>query len=763
VTLWDLLGWVPERIPGSVPVLGVGDRDYLACVPQLSRRETEVAKLVANGLTNRQIAERLFLSERTAEYHVEQIRNKLGFHSRAEIATWLAGQSPAAPPPSNLPALLTTFIGRAREIAAVRTLLGRTRLVTITGAPGTGKTRLSLELAAHLRFDFRDGIWFVNLQGLTDRHLVASEVAATLGVSDPARDLTGKQLLVLLDNCEHLVSGCAHFAQEVLGACPEVRLLATSRQPLHVLGEGVWQLEPLPGPDAAELFLERARLAAPEVDLAAVDPTLLESICGDLDGIPLAIELAAARTRVMSLADIRERLKLRFSLLTSVNDSLGERQGTLESTVAWSYNLLSDKEQLLFRRLGVFAGAFFLESASAVVADSHLLAGELPELIDRLVDRSIVIAERAPDRKTRYRLLVTLRDYGRDRLRDEGALERLRGLHGQYYRHLAEEAGAELQGPRQVTWLKRLEDELDEIRAAIEWGLAADHEAALVIAGELGWFWGLRGRVNEGRRALAAALPLAPQRTLMRGRALIAAGWLARLQGDLVAGPAFHAESVDILRALDDPVQLAMALVWNAESGMGTGDWITARAGLQEAVELVEPRGPSEPLAYGLLELAMADVHDGLLRSAHQHAAEATVMHSTLSNRRGVAMGHLATAYVEHLEGNGGAAWTALSVCIRTLREVEAIGDLSLPFTLAVVVMVSSGGPMAKAVTLGGAAAALDIVSGRQAMYTNLMWSPELPAALSSARNQLGAEAYEAAWQAGLRMTADEAVAYALG
>jgi predicted ATPase/DNA-binding CsgD family transcriptional regulator len=732
-------------------------------MPQLSRRETEVAQLVAEGMTNRQIAERLFISERTAEYHVEQIRNKLGFHTRSEISTWLTGQRSAAPPPSNLPTPLTTFIGRAREIAAVRSLLGQTRMVTITGAPGTGKTRLSLEIASRLRSDFRDGIWFVNLQGLTDRHLVANEVAATLGVSDLTRDLASKQLLVLLDNCEHVVSGCAHLAGEVLSACLEVRLIATSRQPLHVPGEGVWQLEPLPGPDAGELFLDRARMAAPEVDLTAVDPTVIESICGDLDSIPLAIELAAARTRVMSLSDIRERLKQRFSLLTGANEFVGERQRTLEGAVAWSYNLLSDREQLLFRRLGVFAGAFFLESASAVVADLELPAEEPPALMDRLVDRSIVIAERAPDRKTRYRLLVTLRDYARERLRDEGALERLRDLHGRHYRHLAEEAGAELQGPRQVAWLKRLEDELDEMRAAIEWGLIADHEAALVIAGELCWFWGLRGRVDEGRRALAAALPLAPQRTRMRGRALIAAGWLARLQGDNVVGAAFHAESVDILREFDDPVELATALVWNAEAASNTGDWITARAGWQEAIALVEPAGPSEPLAYALLELALADVHGGLLRSAHQRAAKAMAIHSELGNPRGLALGHLTTAHIEHLEGNSAAAWTSLSVCIRTMRDAEAIGDLSWPLTLAAVMIVAAGGPMAKAVTLAGAATALGTASGRPAVGDVLDWIVNLAPALDAARARLGPRAYEVAWEEGLGMTPDEAVAYALG
>ena len=728
---------------------------------ELSRREGEVADLVTDGLTNRQIAQRLHLSERTAEYHVEQIRNKLGFHTRAEIAAWRSGQR-AVPPPSNLPAQLTSFIGRAREIAAVRRLLARTRLVTITGAPGTGKTRLSLEVAGRIRADFRDGIWFVSLRGLTDRDLVGSEVAATLGISDVARDLTTKELVIVLDNCEHVVSGCARFAQQVLSVCPEVRLLATSRQPLHVPGEGVWPLEPLPVADAGELFLDRARLAAADVDLATVDSTVLESICGDLDCIPLAIELAAARTRVMSLADLRTRLKQRAGLLTGAPELAGEGQPALQSTVAWSYDLLVDREQLLFRRLGIFAGAFFLESAGAVVSDSDMPAEQLPQLIDHLVDRSLVIAERAPNRKTRYRLLVILRDYGRQRLRDEGVLERVQALHGSHYRHLAEQAGAEIEGPRQAMWLKRLEDELDEFRAAIEWGLIADHEAALVIAGELCWFWGLRGRVSEGRRALAAALALAPQKTRMRGRALIAAGWLARLQGEFIAGAAFHAESVEILRELDDPIQLGIALVWNAEAVMSTGDWLAARAGWQEAIVLVEPRGPSEPLAYALLWLGTADAMDRRLGSARQHTARAMAVHSELGNSRGIALCELNSAYIEHLEGNIAAAWTDLSACMRTLRDAEAVGDLSWPLALAAVIIVSDGGPMAKSVTLGGAVTALDIASGRALGNALFPSMADLPPALATARDEIGTVAYEAAWEKGLGMTADEAVAYAL-
>ena len=735
----------------------------VAHVPQLSQREIEVARLVAEGLTNRQIAERLFLSERTAEYHVEQIRNKLGFHARSEIARWVTSQRSARQLIGYLPSPLTTLIGRARETDGVIALLRRIRLVTIAGAPGVGKTRLSVEVADRLRSDFPDGVWFVDLQGISDQNLVAAELAGTLGTSDFVRDLARKRLLVLLDNCEHLISACSNLAEQVLGACPELRLLATSRQPLHAKGEAVWQLEPLPRREATELFLDRARLAAPDIDLATADQSVLESICTELDGIPLAIELAAARTRVMSLADIRERLQHRFSLLKGDNAS-GGRQSTLESAVAWSYELLSGKEQLLFRRLGTFAGTFLLESAIAIVSDSELPAEDLPELVDRLVDRSIVIAERDPNRQTGYRLLVTLREYARDRIRREGALERLRQLHARYYRHLAEQAGAELQGPRQSSWHGRIEAELDEIRAALEWSLVADPETAVAITGELVWFWGLRGRVDEGRKALTAALTVAPQRTVARARALIGAGWLARQQGAFTVGATFHAESVDILREFDDPIELGQALVWNAEAASSLGDWVAARAGWQEAIDLVQSAGPSEPLANALLELAYADARDGLLPSARQRAAQALEMHIQLGNPRGAAMGQVVAAYVEHLDGNSVGAWNGLTASLRMMLAAAAIADLRGPLSLAVVLIVSAGGPMAKAVTVGGAAAAARIASGLSLEYGS--WpveSSHLEVSLDIARKKLGQEKFGAAWQEGLGMSTEQAVALALG
>ena len=723
-------------------------------MPPLSRRETEVARLVGEGLTNRQIAERLFVSERTAEYHVEQIRNKLGYHTRAEIARWVVAQTPAEPGLGRLPLQLTTFIGRARELAAIDSLLGQTRLVTITGAAGTGKTRLALEVASRVSRDYEHGAWFVDLQSLEDGDLLVPEVAAALEVAELDRDLATSRRLVVLDNCEQIAAACQELVRRILSTSPGLKVLATSREPLHVLGEGVWALQPLSSAEAVGLFLDRARLAAPEVPLGTADPELIRSICGDLDDIPLAIELAASRARVMSLADIRERLRSRFRLLVS-SETANPRQQTLEAAVAWSYNLLTTHEQLLFRRLGIFAGGFFLDSVQAVVADPVIPAERLPALIDSLVDRSLAVAERTPDRPTRYRLLVTMRDYARERLTETDSLESLRAAHMRHYRTLAERAGAELQGPKQAEWLGRIEEELDEFRSAFNWSLEHDPESALVIAAELNWFWGMRGRVAEGRRALAAALPRMPARTLMRGRALIGAGWLARLQNDLETGAALHAESVEVLREFDDPVQLGLALVWNAEAASSLNDWRTARQGWTEAVDLLKPLGASEPLAYAMLELAMADLIDRAPSPARDHARKAMSMMAELENARGQALGRMTLSYASYLDGNLEEAWAEITECLTGLRRIGAVGDMNMPLPIASIVAVAMGRPEV-GVCLGaafeGLARSMGFRSQASAFYADMQ------GALAEARTLLGDAAYASAWERGLAMDADDAM-----
>lgn len=745
----------PSYVPLARPALGfstclryrfgTGFWGYVSRVPKLSRRETQVAQLVAERLTNREIAERLFLSERTAEYHVEQIRNKLGFHSRAEIADWVAQHAPAEPPPNRLPPQLTSFVGRSADLRAVSDLLSRARLVTITGAGGTGKTRLAVEAAARALPGHPDGAWFVDLQALQDPQLLEAEVAAALAVADLDGELAVSRRLIVLDNCEQLAAACRELVTRLLTSCPALRLLATSREPLHVAGEAVWPLRPLPPDEAATLFLERAALAAPDVQVAAADPALVRGICEDLDGIPLAIELAAARAGVMSLVDIRERLKSRFRVL--IDSARGARQRSLAAAVAWSYELLSEPERDLFRKLGIFAGGFRLDSAEAV------LGGDIADVLDRLVEQSMVVAERNPDRPTRYRLLVTMREFARERLLETNGLDVLEAAHTRRFVDLARLAGGQLQGPEQAYWMKRIEDELDEYRTAIERTLDNDPEIALAIAVGLDWFWGMRGRMDEGRRLLGLGLARCPTRSFERAQALIGAGWLARMQDDQEAGRRLHAESVEILRELDDPIELGTALVWDAEAAFTRGDAATARAGWEEAIDLLAPLGTSMPLAYAHLELSIFGLQDRRADWVRDYAQRSLAMMVELGNTRAVALSQVMLALAATFEGRFPEARAQLQEAGARLAGIGALADIAYALTAGVVLDVAEGA-VEEATVLAGATQAVRQATGWKDLQFKPVWDP----ALEQARRQLGDAAYEAAWQRGLELDQEEAL-----
>ena len=423
--------------------------------------------------------------------------------------------------------------------------------------------------------------------------------------------------------------------------------------------------------------------------------------------------------------------------------------------MAWSYDLLDGTEQLLFRRLGVFAGAFFLDSAEGVAGDSTLPADLVAELLDRLVDRSLVVAERLPDQATRYRLLGTMRDFARERLGDDGGLDSLRARHAAHFTSLAAVAGSELQGPKQSRWLERIDAELDEFRAAFEWNLRSDPDSALVIASELGWFWGMRGRVTEGRRVLAAALAKARTPTLMRGRALIVSGWLARLQNDTEVGMAFHAESVEVLRQFDDPVQLGLALVWQAEAAANLDDWKTARRGWEDAIALLEPLGATEPMSYALLELSLAELNDHHPGGARDYARRALAMTAQLGNARANALCHMAISFAAHRDGNLEEARAEIRDSVVGLAASGAFADLDWPLRIAAV-EAAAGGALATAVVLAGAAQALSTTSGRTARMALI--EEELETTLEAARAALGEATYLEGWNRGLAMDASTAV-----
>ncbi len=401
---------------------------------------------------------------------------------------------PSAPerPPSNLPLALSSFIGREKELAEIEKLLADHRLLTLTGPGGCGKTRLALKAAFEVAEGFEDGAWWVGLASLSDPDIVPQAVAQALSVREaPGRSLndalvehlTPRKSLLILDNCEHLVEGCAGLVDALLRSCPNLKILATSREFLGVGGEVVWATPPLSVPDdhdaplpeallrddAAKLFVERARSVAPAFALTEQNASALARLCRRLDGMPLAIELAAARARVLSVSQIAERLDDRFRLLKSESRTVDPRQRTLRATMDWSHDPLADDERVLFRRLSVFAGGFALEAAEQVCAGEGIERVDVLDLLSRLVDKSLVVAEERGG-EARYRLLETVRQYGEEKL-DESTEEAAATSrhHAGYFLELAEAAEPAMLMPGQEAWMARLELEHDNLRAALGW------------------------------------------------------------------------------------------------------------------------------------------------------------------------------------------------------------------------------------------------------------------------------------------------------
>ena len=426
----------------------------------------------------------------------------------------------------NLPVQLTSFIGREREIEEVKKLLSSSRLVTLTGSGGCGKTRLSLQAAAELIEEYPEGLWLVELASLTDPGLVPQTLASVLGMREvPGRPLLetlsdylkARNLLLVLDNCEHLVEACAELASSLLGACPNLKILATSREGLGVAGETTWNVPSLSMPEpqrlppmeslsqyeAVRLFIERAESVQPGFEVTDQNAPAVAQICHRLDGIPLAIELAAARVRVLSVEQINARLEDRFRLLTGGSRIAMPRQRTLRGAVEWSYELLSEPEHLLFNRLSVFTGGFILEAVETVCAGEGVGADEVLDLLSLLVDKSLVMVGEGVEGEVRYRLLETLRQYGRERLAAIGEADETLRRHAAFFFALAEEAGQVQSqtialGPQEAAWLDRLEQEHDNLRAALGWCVESGEAETGLRLGE-GIFFSGGHVVTSGR------------------------------------------------------------------------------------------------------------------------------------------------------------------------------------------------------------------------------------------------------------------------
>lgn len=622
--------------------------------------------------------------------------------------------------PSSLPLQLTSFIGRERELAEVKDLLATVRLLTLTGPGGSGKTRLASQIATDLlaATEYPDGIGWVELGSISDSELVPQAVATALSVREqpgyPLIEtlidyLRSKQVLLVLDNCEHLTSACARLVNRLLRSCPHVRILATSRAPLRVVGESTWPVPPLavPAPDrwaeitlgetqmeelarfeAVQLFTARAAAVLPEFCLSVENTAAVAQICCRLDGLPLSLELAAARIKVLSPAQIAERLDNALALLTRGSPLAARRQQTLRATLDWSYDLLAAPEQILLRRLAVFVGGFTLEAAESVCLDEMLERTALLDTLSNLVDQSLVVVERPPSSEPWYWLLETIRQYSQEKLQAAGESSLLRDRHLTWCLALGEEAETGLRGPQQTAWLGRLEREHDNLRAALDWSQEAGYvESGLRLAASLHWFWDRRGYLSEGRARLQALLERSQEQSASvltlpaslrqaRAYALYGAASLAFDQGDGQASAALAGESVALFRQLDDRRGLALALPRLAfASGLASdqarrllaesleiaqeldevwllglnhmlvgqvaffqGDYRPARAELEAALGLLRRSGDRWGLVHTLGPLGLLELGQGEFNQARSYLEESLLIARDLGDTRSMAL-----------------------------------------------------------------------------------------------------------------------------
>jgi non-specific serine/threonine protein kinase len=675
-----------------------------------------------------------------------------------------------------IPAQLTSFVGREREIAAIRQALSTTRLLSLTGAGGSGKTRLALEVVMREATARGQSAAWVELAPVRDAALVPTAILAALSVRDEsdvsplerlAAILGDRPFLLVLDNCEHLVDACAALADALLRRCAALRILVTSREALGVGGEMAWLVPPLSLPrqgdalieasEAVQLFVQRAQAVHPGFEISRENRDAVAQICRRLDGLPLALELAAARLRVLTPQQIALRLDDRFHLLKTGNRAALPRHQTLSAAIDWSHALLDDRERLLFARLAVFGGTFTLEAAEAVCAGGAIALEEVLDLVSELVEKSLVEMVEAGD-AARYRLLETVREYATERLAERGELEERRLRHAEFFFALAAEAEPHLTTPRRPQWIARLEAELDNFRQTLAWTRHGDPELHLRLVGMLHWFWFATGQWPEARQWLRSALtvPNAERRTRARAAVLFSAGSIATAQGRADSARAHLVEAEAIAQEVGDARLLAYVRNYLGVALTQIGDQ-AAEAPTQLAYEWFRDANDLYGLRLNFLLQGAVHLSRGNLLQAVEATEEGVRVARVFGLGRELAISLQQLAMMVLRQGDTPRAIALLSESLEAIRR-----DPQLFFLARSLEM------MASAVATGAALDAARLCGAAESMRESIgakMWlidRDQHAPRIADAERAVGSKAFDAARAEGRTLNPDDATELAL-
>ena len=684
----------------------------------------------------------------------------------------------------NLPIQRTSFIGREKELEQIKQAIRGHRLVTLTGSGGAGKTRLSLQVAADLLDQFPDGIWFVELSAITNPELIPKTILSAFGVMEQQgrtvlQQLTDylreKQLLLVLDNCEHLIEACAKLTDDLLGHSHSLKILATSREALGVTGEASWHVPSLSLPDvqhlpaleqltqyeSVQLFIERATLAQPNFMVKNDNAAFLAQICSRLDGIPLAIELAASRVKVLSIDQIAARLDNRFHLLTGGARTALPRQQTLRATIDWSYDLLSTQEKAVLRRLAVFSGGWTLEAAEQVCAKKESDWDAL-ELITRLVEKSLINMYESFG-ATRYRMLETTRQYALEKLMEAGEDQTAHSQHFAYFLQLAQDAESHLIGPDQVQWLNRLEREHDNFRSALTWSMqSGKYEEALQMAGALGLFLLKHSHFSEGRKWLGNILKSHPHASdQAKLKAWRWAGFMAFWQTDLVESRRIYTQSLELEQALEDQWGIAFSLHMLANVAPIEGDVKTARELHKKSIAICHEINALWVMALSQFSLGDIEHNQGNFALAEELSNEALkhfrqlgekfFMGRVLSN-----LGYIMCAKEDF--------FTAKNIFLEALHLMKELGDRDgqTMILIGLAGIFQNEGKQIMSARLQGVVIAMEREIGVE-LSLMPMEKVLFDATAKALKESMGTQAYQKELETGMALTLDEAVSLVSG